>query len=153
MSNYEDILNRPWGDLPEPQTLPEGSWLLRGVFLKFNGGDEENNKPPFVNLGFRAEEAMDDVSADDLAALGENYDVGAGLIFKRLNLDGQDGWEQLRTIQKKMGAYDPSKSPVDGAKDFNGKAVVGYLKVRKYTDKNTGEEKTVNDIVSFMPAE
>lgn len=150
MSDYTDILKTSWDEVPEPKTLPVGSYLLRGSNISFQKAKEEG-KNPTVMMVFQPKEAMDDVSQDELQALGANYEVAENSIFHRVYIERKSDWDKVRKILVKMGV------PLEGSleesfKHFRGAEVIGYLDVNNYTDKD-GNAKTQNVIKEFAPLE
>lgn len=148
--SYEGILNRTWGEIPEPQTLPEGSYVVRIVSMKLNEATETQKET--VGVILKPEEVMDDVDSEDLAALGDNYDIASNTIFDRIFTE-DGGWEKVRNLLKKAGTYDAAQSIPESFKAAVGSKVVAFLKVREYTDKQSGEDRVVNNVGAYASLE
>ena len=149
MADYEAILNKSWDEIPPVKVLPTGSWLLRGQNATYQEGKGDNS--PSVLFVYKAKEPMEDVSTDDMDALGPEYDVSANRIFVRFFISDNADWDKVRKHLAKHGV-DVHTSISDSLKAFKGTEVVAYLGTRTYTD-NAGEEQEDNTASSFTPVE
>lgn len=151
MADYADILTKSWDEIPEVKTLPNGSYLLRGRNASYQPAKNEDQSPAVLFV-YTAKEAMDDVDAEDLEKLGDNYDLGANRVFQRFFVaDGAD-WDNVRKHLSKHGIDAKGKSIQDSLKEFKGKEVVAYLSSRTFKT-NAGEDKEENVASNFTVAE
>jgi len=149
--NYEDILNQSWDQIPEAQTLPVGSYLLRGRNASYQPA-KDADKSPVVLFVYQPKEPMDDVNEEELAALGENYDIADNKIFVRFYVDDNAQWDVVRNHLIKHGIDPKGKSIADSLKAFKGTEVIAYLDQRQYTNA-AGEQVTQNDAKQFAPVD
>lgn len=147
--DYASILKKSWDEIPPVKVLPTGSWLLRGQNATYQEGKGDNS--PTVLFVYKAKEPMDDVSSEEMDALGDNYDVSANRIFVRFFISDNSDWDKVRKHLAKHG-IDAKGEIGDSLKAFKGSEVVAYLGTRTYTD-NAGEEHEDNTASSFTPLE
>lgn len=149
MSDYEDILNQSWDNIPQPKTLPEGSYLLKGRNASFQAGKEgQSNSFLFV---YQVREAMDDVDADKLAELGADYDMENNQVFHKVWVETSVDYDKVRKHLALHG-IEAKGSIADTLKSFKGSQVIAYLKLRTYLDKS-GQQITTNQAEQFAKVE
>lgn len=149
-SNYADILQQSWSEIPEPKVLPVGSYLLKGSNATFQKAKDET-KNPSVLMVFQPKEAMDDVDQAALAELGDNYEVTENSVFHRVYIERKSDWDKVRKILAKMGVS-VEGSLEESFKAFRGAEVIGYLDQNTYTN-GEGNVITQNVIKEFAPVE
>jgi hypothetical protein len=147
--NYEDILNRSWDEIPEVQALPVGSYLLRARNASYQPA-KDADKSPVVLFVYQVKEPMDDVDTAELAALGDNYDIGENKIFHRMYVDDNAAWDAVRQHLAKHGIS--GGTIAESLKAFKGQEVIAYLSQRQYTDA-AGEQKVQNNAGPFAAVE
>lgn len=151
MNEYDELYNRTWADIPEPKTLPEGSWVLKATSAARKNNEDNDKMGPTVNVVFSVVEPMNDVDTGELDALGDNYDVTGNKIFHKFFLrDG--GSENVRKFLKNLGIYDETLTPDENLKLVKGQQVVAFLGQRPYKDRD-GNERVDNVIKAFSVAE
>lgn len=146
----EEILNRSWGEIPEPKTLPGGSWLLKTRNASYVPAKDDNNAKAL--FFYVPREPMNDVSESELADLGADYDYSANQVVFTIWLEGPRDWDNLRKHLEKSGV-DVSKGTVlDSLKAAKGTEIVGYLGSRTFTNR-AGEVQVENTVSNFIKAE
>lgn len=157
---YSDILNRSWDDIPEPKLLPTGSWLLRGNNVALFP-PKEDGQSTRIAFFYQAKEPMDDVSQEELTALGEDYAYSENDIVKQFFINRNKDWDAVRkhlalhgidTTTTDDNGNTVGKSQADTFKEFKGSEVIAYLGVKEYTNQ-AGETKRDNDPSSFAKVE
>lgn len=145
--NYEDILNQSWDNIPVPKLLPEGSWLLRGQNAKYQPSKGEDQAPTvmFVDV---PKEPMNDVDAEELAKLGDNYDLANNKLFTRVFINDASDWNKARKILKAHGIETEGQSIQDSLKAYKGTESIAFLSQRTFTNK-AGEEQQSNEASQF----
>lgn len=149
--DYEDVLNASWDNIPETKTLPVGSYLLEGRSASFQPAKEED-KSPIVLFVFTPREPMDDVSSEDLEALGDGYELDANRLFHRFYIESNADWDNVRKLLAKMGVETKGQSIADSLKQVRRKNVIGYLDQRTFVN-SAGETVQANNITSFAAVE
>lgn len=151
---YTDIMKVAWGEIPEPKLLPVGSWLLQLRNVTFLEPREEGQKGR-VLFFYTPRAPMEDVSEDDLAALGQDYDFGENQVTYTIWIESSRDWKRVREHIAKHGTeVDPALSIEENFKAVS-KArpeIIGYLDQRSY-QTNAGEQKTDNNITAFQAVE
>lgn len=148
--SYEDILDRQWDNIPKAQILPEGSWLLKSRNASFIAPKGENS--PVCLFVFAPKEPFDDVSAEELEALGTDYDVTTNRIFYRKYVETAADWDDVRELLTKMGVDLKGKTIRASLKEVKGSEIVGYLKQRSYQN-DAGQTKVENTVSNFAVVE
>lgn len=76
--NFSDLLNNNADEIERPKPLPAGSYLCTVKGLPEHGKSAKK-QTPFVNFTLAVQQALDDVDADDLGAMGgtENKTIKA----------------------------------------------------------------------------
>ncbi len=150
--NYADILNKSWDEIPEAKALPVGSYLLKGRNASYQPA-KEAGKNPVVLFVYQAKEAMDDVNADELASLGENYSIEDNRIFHRFYIEGNPDWDNVRKHLVKHGVDLKGKTLEEGLKAFTGTEIIGYLDQNTFQSNATGAMVTQNVVKDFAVVE
>lgn len=150
MSDYIDIATTSWDEIPEKKTLPVGTYLLRARSAKYNEPKEEGKNGSVVFV-YEPRMPMDDVNDDDLAELGQDYDLANNTIFYRIWIERQTDWQTVKKHLAKHGV-DVSGSIQDSFDAVKGKEVLAYLSTRTFTN-GAGETVEDNDASNFAPVE
>lgn len=150
--SYEEILKGSWDDLPEVKLLPAGSyrWVCRSA--KFSPPKSEGSSPN-VMFVCNAQEAMDDVSDDALAELGEEYDITANTVFHRIWLERDTDWQKVKQTITAMGVDLDGKSLEEGLKAMKNVEFIAYTTQQTFTNKKTGVSRTENVLQGFKSVE
>lgn len=143
-TNYADIANMTWDNIPEPKLLPDGSWLLRGRNAAYIAKKENLNAR--VLFFYQAKEPMSDVDQDALAALGD-YDVTENDIVKTFWIEKQSQWNDVKAHLELHGVDVKGQSIPDSLKAFKGSEVISYL-IQKSINTANGP-KVVNEPTTF----
>jgi hypothetical protein len=143
-TNYADIAGLSWDNIQEPKALPEGTYLLRLRNAVFQPSKEEG-KSPRVMFVHVPREAMEDVSSDELSALGSDYDITENKIFTTVFIEDGSSWAKVKSILEKHGLKLKGKVDED-LKNAKGAEVLGYLKVDRFVrgDGTAGENNKVD---------
>lgn len=149
--SYDALLNRSWGEIPEPKTLPVGSWLLKGRNVAYLPAKGEGN--PRVLFFYTPKEPMDDVRPEELAELGDDYDYANNQIVKTIWVESNRDWATVKAHLALHGVdVSNGRSQKDTFKDFKGTEVIAYLETKAFTTAG-GETKIDNDPVKFAKVE
>lgn len=148
MSDYADIANLSWDEIQETKPVPVGTYLLKLSNAVFQPSKEEG-KSPKVMFVHSVKEAMDDVDADELAELGEGYDVTENKVFTTVFIEDGSSWGKVKSILAKHGV-EVSGNVQESLKKAKGSEVLGYLTKNRFTraDKSVGEN---NQATEFAP--
>jgi hypothetical protein len=149
---YSELLSRSWDDIPEPKVLPEGTWLLKGRNVAYFPENEEKEKSARVAFFYEAKEPMDDVDAEALTSLGENYDFANNDIVKQFFINRDKDWATIRTFLGKHGIDTKGKTQQAAFDAFKGAEVFAYLGTKVFTD-SSGVTRTDNDPSNFTSVE
>lgn len=153
-TNYADILEQSWGNIPETQNLPKGSWKLKVNGMAFK--PETDNANARVLVVLKAVEPMDDVDEDALLKLesnGNKYDYSQNRIFVTFWISDGADWQTVRVFLKKLGEdLLTDKTITESFKAARGREIIAYLDQRTYTSKATGDEVTENTAGGFTSA-
>lgn len=149
MADYEDILSKSWDEIPEVQTLPVGSWLLRARNASYQA-PKSADASPAVLFVYTAKEPMEDVDSEELSKLGDNYDISANRIFSRFFVQDAADWDNVRKHLAKHGIDTKGQSIEESLKQVKGREVIAYLGQRSFTT-NAGETKEENTPSNFVP--
>lgn len=145
---YSEILNRSWDDIPQPKLLPEGTWLLRVRNVSYFPANEEKQQPERVAFFFEAKEPMDDVDAQELTALGEDYSFAINDIVKQFSIFRPKDWMDVRKLLDLLGVDTKGKDQAATFKDAKGQEVLGFLTQATFVTR-AGETKTENQPTIF----
>ena len=148
---YSDILNRSWDEIPQPQLLPEGSWLLKVRNVSYFPANPDKNQPERVAFFFEAKEPMDDVDEQELDKLGEDYSFAINDIVKQFSIFRPKDWAEVRKLLDLLGVDSKGQSQGETFKAARGTEVVGFLQINTFTTR-AGETKQDNAITSFAKA-
>ncbi len=147
-TNYEDLANRSFEEIPKEQLLPGGSWLLKGITAKILAPKDDDGKPQLLMV-YQPLEPMDDVDADELAALnnGSEYDLSMNKIYVKFWLETGNDYHNAREHFAKHGVVDGTNLN-ELIKGFRGSQVAAQLGRRTFTT-SAGETKTEQTASSF----
>src|SRR5690606_4101030 len=126
--DYDDILNRSWDDIPIPQVLPLGSYLLRNRNVTYKPATDTASAR--VLFFYNVREPMDDVDADALAELGEDYDLSTNQVVASFFVESARDWDTVRNHLALHGVDLSGKTIREAFKEVRGKEVVAYLDQR-----------------------
>lgn len=147
MSKYNEIVNRSWDDIPEPQLLPQGSWLLRGRNVAIFP-PKEDGAATRVAFFYEAKEPMDDVPQTELDALGADYSYAENDIVKQFFINRNKDWDNVRKHLELHGISTKGKSQPETFDAFKGTEVVAFLQTKTFVN-GAGQQVTDNDPTSF----
>lgn len=148
--NYTDIMKTQWNEIPEPKTLPVGSWLLGGRNASFVASKEEGQDSKFLFF-YTPREPMDDVDEEQLAALGPEYDITENDVVYTIWVNRKRDFDKVRKHLAKHGIeVNPAEAIEDTLKLFRNTQIIAYLNQRSFTNK-AGEVVTENQPTSFVP--
>jgi hypothetical protein len=154
MSDYLDIAQTSWDEIPEVQTLPNGTYRLKARSASFKEPKEEG-KNGSVLIVYTPTMAMDDVDEDQLAELakdGNEYDLANNTIFHRIWIERPTDWKTVQKHIAKHGVDLKNKSLQEGLEALKGSEVLAYLSSRTFTD-GAGETKEENVASQFAVEE
>lgn len=147
--NYETLLNQSWGEIPEPKTLPPGSWLLKGRNASYMPPKGESSAR--VLFFYTPKSPMDDVDESALNGLGANYDIEDNDIVATFWVEKKKDWAKVRNHLKKHGIEPANDVPIsETLKAFKGTEVIAYLETKVYTNQQ-GEAEEQNNPTNFTP--
>jgi len=149
---YADIENIQWDNIPEPKTLPDGTYLLKGTNVLYVPKDEENDKSARVAFFYEAKEAMDDVDAEELAKLGDDYDLANSEIVKQFFLNKARDWAAVRKHIEAHGIDTAGKSLPETFDAFRGTEVLSVITTKEFVSKTSGELVVKNEPTLFEKA-
>lgn len=150
MSDYADIADLSWDEIQKPETLPVGTYLLRLRNAVFQPSKAED-KSPTVMFVYAVKEPMEDVKAEELAALGPEYDIGENKIFYRIYIEDGASWDQVRKHLSKHGV-EVKGGVQESLKQAKGSEVLAYLDQKQFKNA-AGEMVTGNNPTEFAPVE
>ncbi len=105
VDSYDDILDRSFDELQDDKILPLGFWILRLRNAHFMAPREEGQSAQILFF-YHPVEPTDDVDADELAALGEDYDYTENQIVFKVWIEGNRSWKDLMNHLKKHSGVD-----------------------------------------------
>lgn len=156
--DYSDIVGLSWDNIQQPRNLPGGTYLFVLRNMSFVPAKEEGKNPQVIFV-HSPKEAMSDVDSDELAKLGEDYDISENKIFTRQFIEDGSSWAAVARLAAKHRTADGpldlaslDKDVLESIKKVRGmKAeVLGYVKLGKpFTDRATGETRQMNEISEF----
>lgn len=153
--DYDDILNQTWEDVPEPELIPIGGWLLVGGNVSLIKPKEEG-KSAKILFGYKAKEPVS-VDADRLDEMG-NYDFTINDLNFTIYIENAADWDKVRKHLLLSGVeIDPKEKIVNEAgklsfaKAFRGSEVVAEVGQRTY--EVAGVTKWDNSLTKFAKAE
>ncbi len=129
------LMQKAWSDIPTAQLLPVGTWQLRCKSASFKPAKEEG-KSDTILIVYEAFEPTEDVDADALAELGDNYDYTMTPIFHRIWVKTEADLDKFRTLCTKHGVdVNDYANPMEAMKALKGTVVNGYLQQSTYKDR------------------
>lgn len=145
MSDYADIATLSWDEIQETKPVPNGTYLLKLSNAVFQPSKDEAVSPA-VMFVHTVKEAMSDVDAAELEALGADYDVTENKVFTKVFIEDGSSWKKVQSILEKHGAKTSGKV-LDDLKKAKGSEVLGYLVKDRFTrkDKTVGENNKVTE--------
>lgn len=153
--DYEKLLDRTMDEIGDgPKTIPEGTWLLTGVANIYKTSEENGGNAPKVMFILIPEKPADDVSGDELAAVGEDWKERQ---FVSINVETGSDAAQVRNILKSLGV-DLGNTTIKAALQANKSLIRGKkawaTNVHKpYTHKATNTVRTAVNWSDFKPVE
>ena len=97
-------------------------------------------------------EPQDDVDADELAELGEDYDLKANQIFYKVFLSGPADYKKARQHTEKHGIDCTGKTMRETNKLLKGADILAFLEQDTFTNR-AGEIDHGMKATSFSPVE
>lgn len=152
--SYDDIFNQTWEEVPEPQLLPDGGWLLTGANVSFIAS-QDADKSSKVLFNYKAKSPVS-VDEDQLEELGD-YDITTNDLSYPIYIENAASWTAVRKHLEKHGIeltgplFDSNKK-LSFAKAFRGSEVIAQLGARTYTNSE-GESITQNSVNKFQAVE
>ena len=150
-NSYQDILKRGMDEVPDLKPLPTGTWLLKVLGAPKFQPPKEEGRSGQVMFVFQPVEPGDDVDADEIEALGANYDTAGNRIFHKPWVETSADWAAIRRLLVKLGA-DASDNFEDAFKAVKGATVYADVGYRTYTN-NAGEVVEENTASNFQAVE
>lgn len=152
--DYDDIMNRTWDDIPQPQLLPGGGWLIKGRNAGFMKAAEEG-KSAKVIFFYTAKEPVT-VGQDLLDEMGD-YDFAINDLSYTIYIETAADWDKVRKHLEKHGVELSGKLFNDAgklafSKKFAGAEVTAEIGQRSY-ENNDGETIWQNTLSKFQKAE
>ncbi len=149
--SYEETLNRTRAETPTLQLLPVGSYRLKhtGKAKFLEAKDDKNDCVMFI---YSAMEPLDDVDAEELAALGD-YDISMNTMFFRVWIEKATDWADFWTHVDKHGVVlGPDATLKEGMDAVKGSEIIAWLDQSTFQNK-AGDMVDTNDPVNFAPVE
>lgn len=143
---YESILTKSWDDIPEPELLPVGSYLLRCRNATYRPAKGDMSAQ--VLFVYNPKEAMDDVDQDELTDLGE-YDITQNRLFATFWVEDNVDWAKVRTHIQKHGVDPAGQSIGESLKAMTATEIISYVRTENYENKQ-GETVTKNTPTQFV---
>lgn len=131
-ADYSDILTKSWDEIPEPKTLPNGSYRLKGRNASFLPAKDDNSNPRILFF-YSVKEPMDDVDQDALDALGPDYDMEENDVVATFWLQKSKDYANVKAHLKLHGV-DVSGNIQDSLKAFKGSEVNAFLTSETFTN-------------------
>ncbi len=147
--DYEALLDRTRAETPTLELLPTGSYRLKhSGNAKFTQA-KEDGKNDSVMFIYSAMEAMEDVDADALAALGD-YDISQNKLFFRVWIESEVDWANFWSHVDKHGdlGLGPDASRKEAMAAMKGTEIIAWLEQRTFQNK-AGDMIDTNDPVNF----
>lgn len=150
--NYDNLLNESLDNIPKEVLFPAGLYLLRCRGARFMAPKDAEQKPRlFVNFTVKA--PMDDVDMAEWNALNEADREGTEVLTV-YNLVNAYDYSRVFDLAEKLGLnkadYKTKKDLFDA---FAKRECIGYIKTRTYADKQSGEQRSANDVSNFAAVE
>lgn len=155
VSDYGDILDTVWDDIPEDKLLPTGSWLLGGRNASYVGpkvnddGSKTNGKVLFFYV---PKEPVEGVDLSEIEDLGPDYDVTENQVVYTSWIEFNRDWDKVRKHLALHGLTDGTQSIRAALKAFKGTEVIAHVDVRTYKNRNN-ETVTENAATNFRAVE
>lgn len=145
MSDYAEIADLSWDNIQEPKPLPSGTYLLKLKNVVFQPAKEEG-RSPVVMFVHSAKEPMSDVSSEELAALGDGYDISENKLFTRVYIEDGSSWKRVKDILSAHDVEVTGSIPETFKKAVGAEALGGVTKaVVQRKDKSYVEINNVGD--------
>lgn len=145
-SDYDEILNKQWDEIPDDVILPDGQYLLRvqrGAYIAPKGDNSAK-----VLFFMSVQEPLDDVDTDALNALGDDFDITQNEVVYTVWVEKNRDWKKVARFIDLLGVDTAGKSILDTLKTgVVGASIVGRLGVRTFENRDgtTGTENSVSD--------
>lgn len=153
--NYDDLLNKSWDEIPEPQLLPGGGWMVEGRNVALVK-PKEDGQALKVLFSYKAKEPVA-VDEEALAELGEGYDIAMNDLTYTVYVETAADLDKVRKhlaihgIDVNGGIFGED-GKLSFAKAFRGTEVVATIGQRSY-ENNAGETVWQNTLSGFQKAE
>lgn len=152
VSNYDDILNRTWEDVPEPVLLPGGGWLFKGQSAGLVKPREEGEGKLKVIFNYKAVRPVT-VAEDLLDELGD-YDFTINDLSFTIFLESAADWDKVRKhlaihgVEMKGSILDEN-GKLAFNKAFRDSEVVAEVSQRSYENRD-GDTIWQNSLSKFQ---
>lgn len=154
--DYDDLINRTWEDIPEPELLPNGGWMLEGGNVSLIK-PKEKGKSSKVLFSYKAKEPVS--VPDDLLEEMGNYDFSINDLNFTIYLENASDWDKVRKHLELHGIELNKKDrlvneagKLSFAKDFRGSKVIGDIRDRNYENAD-GVTIWQNSVSKFQRVE
>lgn len=144
---YDDILNRGWGEIPQRKTLPLANYVLKADGALYKPATEKSSAK--VDFMYRVKEPIDADPAQ-VAELGDDYEFSANRVTYTVFIESNADFDKVMKHMAKHTGANFEGSIIDTLKAFRGPEVIAFLDTRSYTNRN-GELVTINDPKNFQP--
>ncbi len=151
--DYESMLERTRAETPTLELLPVGSYRLKhSGKAKFNAA-KDSDKNDSVMFIYSAMEALEDVDADALAALGD-YDISQNKLFFRVWIESEVDWANFWSHVDKHGdlGLGPDATRKEAMEALKGAEIIAWLDQRTFQNK-AGDMVDTNDPANFAAVE
>lgn len=153
--DYDELINRTWEDVPEPELLPEGGWLLVGTNVGLVKPKKEGDKLRIL-WSYKPKEPVA-VAQELLDELGD-YDFTVNTLTFTQWIEAPSDWDEVRKHAHKHGfEIDPKARIVENgklsfSKAFRGSEVVADVGQKPFT-RSSGESTMENTLSKFQAVE
>lgn len=148
--DYEQTLNKQWGDVPKDVILPAGSYRLKCLKVKNDKPNEviDTEKVLFM---YSVVEPCDDVDMKAFGAIAPK-DIQALVLMKDFWLRGGRDYRALTAHMVKHGVDLSKTTKRDECYPLlPGSELIAFIEPENYVSKKTGEAGTSNRLREFAP--
>lgn len=132
--NYEKIMGRSFNELPEPEPLPDGKYLLKGRFASaFEWTSKEGDEGARISVTYEAVKAAD----ADTAASINGMDVKGKPVESTFYVTNEEEERKVWDALAKIGiAGEDYDNLGDALKAVRGLTVIGTVRTRHFETKD-----------------
>lgn len=132
--DFEDLLNMTWDDIPVPQTIPDGGWMLAGANVALVKPKDDNGDLK-VLFTYKAKSPVS-VAQDLLDEMGE-YDITINDLNYTIYIKSAADWDKVRKHValhgiELEGALFTADKKLAFAKAFRNAEIVAEVGTRSY---------------------